>query len=387
MNNPIFSSTDSLTFTILQKIVNGEILLPEEQAYINEWQQLSPERELLINELGDTDHIIAALAQLHTFGENAENRYDQFLKEIKPEIPARRVHFLQAAWVRWAAVLLISFGAATYIYFNTSENRKTELAADQSSSVFEDEFPGEDKAILTLSDGRKVKLDSSTGNTIAEGELSIGNNDGELDYTASQKMVFNTVSTPKGGQYKLSLADGTKVWLNAASSITFPTSFNTSTRQIELSGEAYLEIAKDKAKPFLIRSGNNQVEVLGTSLNINNYKDEPAFRTTLIEGAIKVNNMIIKPGEAFENGRRVRAEIDKDIAWKNGFFNFDNTSLAGMLRQLSRWYDIEIVYEGKVPDLVLEGRVPRDLKLSEVLLLLNNLEVKYEKKGKNLYIK
>lgn len=387
MSNPIFSSTDSLTFTILQKIVNGEIILPEEQAYINEWQQSSPERELLIKELGDTDHIIAALAQLHSFGGNAESRYDQFLKEIKPVMPVRRVNFLQAAWVRWAAVLLISFGAATYIFFNTSENKKTELAVDQSSPVFEDEFPGADIAILTLSDGRKVKLDSSTGNTIAEGELSIGNNDGELEYTASQKMVFNTVSTPKGGQYKLSLADGTKVWLNAASSITFPTSFNTSTRQIELSGEAYLEIAKDKAKPFIIRSGNNQVEVLGTSLNINNYKDEPAFRATLIEGAVKVNNMIIKPGEAFENGRKVRADIDKDIAWKNGFFNFDNTSLAGMLRQLSRWYDIEIVYEGKIPDLVLEGRVPRDLKLSEVLLLLNNLEVKYEKKGKKLFIK
>ncbi|QEC43404.1 FecR domain-containing protein [Pseudobacter ginsenosidimutans] len=387
MNNSIFSSTDARTFTILKKIVNGEILLPEEQAYLNEWQQSSPERELLINELGDTDHIISALSQLHEFGENAEGRYDQFLSEIKPAIPVRRVHFLQAAWIRWAAVLLISFGAATYIYFNTSGYKKSELASGQSSPVFEDEFPGADRAILTLSDGRKVNLDSSTGNTIAEGELSIGHNNGELEYAASEKMVFNTVTTPKGGQYKLSLADGTKVWLNAASSITFPTSFNTSSRQIELSGEAYLEIAKDKAKPFIIRSGNNQVEVLGTSLNINNYKDEPAFKTTLIEGAIKVNNVIIKPGEAFENGRTVKADIAKDIAWKNGFFNFDNTSLAGMLRQLSRWYDIEIVYEGKIPDLTLEGRVPRDLKLSEVLLLLNNLEVKYEKKGKILFIK
>lgn len=387
MNNPIFTSTDARAFTILQKIVNGEILLPEEQTYINEWQQSSPERELLIDELGDTDHIISALSQLHEFGENAESRYNQFLSRIKPAMPVRPVHFLQSAWIRWAAVLLISFGAVYYVYFHSSRNKKTEMASDQSSHVFEDALPGADRAILTLSDGQKVKLDSATGNTIAEGELSIGNNNGELQYAASQTMVFNTVTTPKGGQYKLSLADGTKVWLNAASSITFPTSFNTSSRQIEVSGEAYLEIAKDKAKPFIIRSGNNLVEVLGTSLNINDYKDEPAFKTTLIEGAIKVNNMTIKPGEAFENGRKIRADIAKDIAWKNGFFNFDNTSLAGMLRQLSRWYDIEIVYEGKIPELTLEGRVPRDLKLSEVLQLLNNLEVEYEKKGKILFIK
>lgn len=379
--------TNPETFAILQKIVSGEGLSAAEQAHIDEWQQSSSEKELLVKDLGNSATIINALTQIHGFEKNKDTSYKEFLSAIKPVVPVHRVHFMKTAWIRWVAVLLMTLGAGTLIYIGTSGTQKTEVAIHEPSPVFEDALPGAEKAILTLSSGQQIQLDSNAKNIIEEGELSIKNTNGELKYTASEKMVFNTMITPKGGQYKLTLADGTRVWLNAASSITFPTAFNTGRRQIEITGEAYLEIAKDKVKPFIIQTSNHKIEILGTSLNINNYKDEPAFKTTLIEGAIKIDNSVIKPGEAFEKGKVVRTNVSQDIAWKNGFFNFDNTSLAGMLRQLSRWYDIDVIYEGKIPDITLEGRVPRDLPLSQVLRLLDNLEIKYEKKAKTLFIK
>jgi ferric-dicitrate binding protein FerR (iron transport regulator) len=216
---------------------------------------------------------------------------------------------------------------------------------------------------------------------------------------------MNTMHVPKGGQYQLTLPDGTKVWLNAASSITYPTAFSGSQRSVTISGEAYFEVAKKVNSPFHVKVGDREeVQVLGTSFNVNAYEDESDIRTTLLDGKIRIEqqqrSVVLAPGQqarlraglpATASGPAIKvighADIDKVMAWKNGYFNFEDMQFGEAMRQLARWYDIDVVYENGIPDIPLGGETSRNLKLSDLLKGLAGAGVKYKlEQGRRLII-
>ncbi|RZL36239.1 MAG: FecR family protein [Pedobacter sp.] len=284
-----------------------------------------------------------------------------------------------------AAIILIAFGFG--IFYNN--NGKKAIVAQQDLTKKIDVLPGGDKAILTLADGSKIVLDQkANGNISSHAGVTISKtDDGQLIYKvdASSKkssiIAFNTIETPKGGQYQVILPDGTKVWLNAASSLKYPEAFIGNERKVELTGEAYFEVAKNKNLPFRVLSKNQEIEVLGTHFNVNNYMDDKTAKTTLLEGSINISNSkskkTLKAGEQAvikDYGLaaiQVLIDVDTDgeTAWKNGQFRFNNAGLKTILNQLERWYDIKIDYT-TVPEKRYNGMVPRKAKLSEVLNML-----------------
>jgi transmembrane sensor len=263
-----------------------------------------------------------------------------------------------------------------------------------------DVAPGGNKAVLTLANGSTVILDNAKNGTLAnQGSISIRKlEDGQLTYDASklqtatqnsQLTAYNTVSTPRGGEYQVVLPDGTRVWLNAASSLRFPVSFSASERKVELKGEAYFEVAKDITKPFHVAVNGTQVEVLGTHFNIMAYEDENSIKTTLLEGSVKISkgerSEIIKPGQQAivnENIKVAMVDTENVVAWKNGLTVFRNADIKSIMRQISRWYDVEVVYNGEVPDRLFTGKIPRNANISKIfrVLELNNIHFKVENK-------
>jgi transmembrane sensor len=284
-------------------------------------------------------------------------------------------------WLPYAAAILIIVTGAI-IFINKSQ-QPSPVIAEKNIIV-----PGSDKAILTLSDGKKVELSNAGSETITDGVLTINNKNGELIYGEGRGgLSYNTMSTPRGGQYKLTLSDGTKVWLNAASSITFPVAFTGDQRKVLITGEAYFDIAENKSTPFIVQYNNEEIKVLGTEFNINAYADGQAPKTTLISGAVKINSTVLKPGEQYENGKIKNADISMATAWKNGYFKFAATPLPEVLRQLSRWYDITFTYpSNKIPEIKFDGRMGRNLQLPQVLRGLEQMGVKCKMEGRNLII-
>jgi len=207
--------------------------------------------------------------------------------------------------------------------------------------------------------------------------------------------VYNTIQTPVGGKFQLNLADGSKVWLNSASSLRFPVFFSGDTREVELKGEAYFEVSKNADKKFSVRSGNQTVEVLGTHFNINAYSDEPAITTTLIEGAVRVielntkKSQILKPGEQSKVDRDIRIQIkdtQAEVAWKDGYFYFENASIETVMRQLGRWYGITARYEAVLPENHFEGAIATNLTLLEVLEILQKSNIHFRLEGKEVVV-
>jgi hypothetical protein len=256
---------------------------------------------------------------------------------------------------------------------------KQEQPVEHTAVSNNDVAPGSNKAMLTLGDGATIMLDSAHNGMLAEQGNSRINKltDGRLAYQASTEkpteILYNTLATPRGGQYQLLLPDGSQVWLNAASSITYPTAFAGNTREVSIRGEVYFEVAKNKQKPFIVRSDRDTITVLGTRFNVNSYADEPAGKTTLLEGSVRISNKVLQPGEAYARGRVMKTDIQQDVSWVNGAFNFNNMDLKSIFRQLSRWYDVEIVYPAVLPDKVIRGKMGRDLNLSEVLSIFQGI--------------
>jgi transmembrane sensor len=320
-----------------------------------------------------------------------------------PNAPAyHRVHFLRTAWFRYAAIVitLITALAVYYQVSNTSEESKI-IRSTAANTLHVP--PGYNRAVLTLSNGKQVELDSAASEIITDGQLAIKNENGKLVYRSSDIVALNTMATPKGGQYQLALPDGTKVWLNAASSITYPTSFPGSSREVTVQGEVYFEVAKNQRKPFVVNvNGKSLVEVLGTQFNVNAYGDRGTIRTTLIDGSVKVNRQVVlKPGQetiqsttapaaaAAETGAGltvVNADIEKVLAWKNGLFSFNDDDIYTVMKQLERWYDIDVKFEGRVRDITFKGKMYRNLNLSDVLEALATMGVKFRMEGKTVVV-
>ena len=321
---------------------------------------------------------------------------EKFPAAEKPA-PVHRVHFLRQAWFRYAsaAVLVITFSILTWMIIKPAGQQQTSSNATTPVPVIP---AGTDKAVLQLADGKTIQLDSTSGQIIHDGNLNVNNNSGKLNYDGvSSKVEWHTLSTPRGGQYNLRLPDGTEVWLNAASSITFPNSFTGNERLVKITGEVYFEVAQQKDQPFKVDiNGKASVEVLGTHFNINAYADEPYIATTLTEGAVKMTDRqqsaVLSPGQQARintKGMNVLKNADTDLvlAWKNGLFRFEAASIEEVLRQLARWYDVDIVMEQNDPDILFSGEINRNLTLMQALIVLDKMGVRFSLQGRSLTVK
>jgi ferric-dicitrate binding protein FerR (iron transport regulator) len=296
-----------------------------------------------------------------------------------------------ARYAAAAAIIIIAAGAYLLSHHSRTDNPIVASIPQAPAHI----KPGTQKAILTLADGSTVTLDNAANGMIAQQGatqvLKLAN--GQIRYQAGQKVdnqgkpAYNIMSTPNGGQYQLTLPDGTNVWLNAASSITYPCAFTGDERKVKITGEVYFEVAKDKSKPFLVTAGDQQIEVLGTHFNVNAYTDEDHIKTSLLEGAVRVNSVLLKPGQAFAHGKISPTNVEQDIAWKNGVFNFNNQSLAQVMRQLARWYDLEIVYPQGVPQKEYGGEIGKNLTLDQVLKGLENSGIHFTLNGRRLTVR
>jgi len=283
-----------------------------------------------------------------------------------------------------AAALITIVSLVTYLAIHRGQ---------QPAQYANDVNPGTIKATLTLADGRKITLDQAKTGKLAEVDgISVTKTvDGHLAYTvlgngkadASQNKVqdYNTLETPKGGEYQLNLPDGTKVWLNAASTLKYPTNFvHVKDRKVFLNGEAYFEVAHNKSSPFRVVTYNQEVEVLGTHFNVNAYANEPDSRTTLLEGAVKISHLagskdlVLKPGQQAQVGPEFKVvEVDPEtaVAWKNGDFILKDEDFKASMRKFARWYNVEVIYDESAPeDLELGGWVSRSKNISAVLQVI-----------------
>ncbi|SKA47807.1 ferric-dicitrate binding protein FerR, regulates iron transport through sigma-19 [Chitinophaga eiseniae] len=287
---------------------------------------------------------------------------------------------------RWWAAAAVTAAIVTAGYCWHHWHTKTPLS-QQMATIVQDAAPGSDKAVLTLSNGRQILLDSAGNGALAQqgGVRIIKKEDGSILYVdehsgALTDTLYNIMSVPKGGQYKLVLPDGSRVWLNAASSLKYPVVFSNRERSVELNGEGYFEVAASASSPFSVKVRNTQIAVLGTSFNIMGYADENGIHTTLLNGAVKVKQgtteKILAPGQQAvvnnENGHISVGETETTLAtaWKDGQFRFSGNNIPMVLRQISRWYNIDIVYQGSVPQGHITGKVPRNMKLSGVIRIL-----------------
>lgn len=320
-----------------------------------------------------------------------ESSLQSILNAIVNEKPASRVYFIRK-W-GWAAACAILLGCSAAWFWVT--HKETPRVNALATIV-----PGKEGAILTLANGRQVVLDSMGNGTIATQngvQILLGN--GKLSYDptggGSGEMEYNTMATPKGRQIHMELSDGTGVWLNAASSIRFPTVFAEKERIVEVTGEVYFEVAANAAKPFRVNVNKRmKIDVLGTHFNVSAYGNEKSMTTTLLQGSVRVtgagNNALLKPGEQAQVADSFsimqHVDTDKIIAWKNGLFNFEGMRLREVMRQVERWYNIEVVYENNVPDIEFYGKLKRDLSLEELFIALKDLDIHFRIDGRKLTI-
>lgn len=328
--------------------------------------------------------------------EEIQNIHDRMLWKInneiekKTRIPSGKMEAARSfsKYLYMAAAAAFVIPMSLYIY---QRNQVKPVSSQLTSKI----TPGGNKAVLTLANGSKISLTDVKNGEVANqsGTVITKNRDSQLVYqsvsSTAKEIAYNTIETPKGGQFQLILSDGTKVWLNAASSLRYPSTFGRGNRKVELVGEAYFEVAKNAAKPFLVSSNKQVVEVLGTHFNINAYTNEPVVSTTLLEGSVKVISpftntyKIIKPGQQSlihsddinKTGIKVKnIDPDEAVAWKNGYFMFEKEGLASILRKVSRWYDVEIENpQGeKLDKLLFSGTLS---KYSDVSKVLRKLEL------------
>lgn len=308
----------------------------------------------------------------------------EFRKKIATEIS---ISHADSLWPRIisAASIVIIISVGTLFYLDYIKKSKAKHAI---SEVKNDISPGGNIATLTLADGRKISLtDAENGQLAEQSGIKISKTaDGQLVYSisntenSSPSLSYNTIETPPGGQYQIALPDGSKVWLNSASSLRYPVRFSGNERRVEISGEAYFEVAHNSRMPFRVINSSQIVEVLGTHFNIMAYPDESSTNTTLLEGSVRIikenKSKIISPGQQtrVKNGDIDVATVDvtQVTAWKEGYFMFKNEDIQSIMRQISRWYNLEVKYEGHIPEKVFGGKISRSRNVSEVLEVLES---------------
>ncbi|OQP42787.1 iron dicitrate transport regulator FecR [Niastella yeongjuensis] len=325
--------------------------------------------------------------------------------------PVHRVHFLRK-WGWAAASIILALGLGVYLLATKTNKTLPPANVVQAAEI----APGKNGAVLTLADGSRVVLDSLGNGVVAtQNGAQVVLKGGALAYdasnTASGEVTYNTMSTPKGRQFQVTLPDGTKVWLNAASSLRYPTAFTGEARKVTVTGEAYFEVAHNRQKPFIVTIppqpgglGGAEVTVLGTHFNINAYENENAIHTTLLQGSVRVakgrrqraegkeESVVLKPGQqtilsqTSQLSQPIPVQTAEVIAWKNGLFNFEGASLGEIMRQLERWYDIEVSYQKGIPDVEFEGKMTRDVPLGDLLTMLERSDIHFKVEGRKLIV-
>ncbi|RAK02291.1 FecR family protein [Larkinella arboricola] len=315
---------------------------------------------------------------------------------------ASQPRVFRLTWLRYAAAAaLLLIGIGFWWQFRADQQTGTGLAVQKAQKP-NDVRPGGNRALLTLADGSAIELDRVGSGLLArQGTAEIRKTgDGILVYSAKATPAgpdgrMNTLTTPKGGQYEVSLPDGSKVWLNASSSIRFPSVFPASERKVEITGEAYFEVAKNKAKPFRVKFNTSEVQVLGTQFNVMAYPEEGASKTTLVEGSVQISHRqqhtALRPGQqavVSANGQinTKYTSVDQAVAWRNGLFYFKDAGIEEVMRQLARWYDVEIEFGGKIPVRQFTGKIARNVNLSEVTHMLRYAGVNCRIEGKKIVI-
>ncbi|WP_158795633.1 FecR family protein [Pedobacter sp. L105] len=303
---------------------------------------------------------------------------DQVWQSLKASLPERAPLRTVTVWLRFAAaaVILIVAGTSLFLFVNHQARKNQSVYVNNVS-------PGTNKAYLTLSNGKRVVLNNTATDTLHDqtGMQISQTAQGQLVYsgsanTANSGSSYNTIETPRGGQYEVVLPDGTKIWLNAASSLKYPASFaGLKNRTVELKGEAYFEVTHNASQPFIVKTSQQQVEDLGTHFNISSYAEENETKTSLFQGSVKVSgntlNCILKPGQqsvlAAATLKVIPDDAEATIAWKNGNFLFNHEHIESIMKKLSRWYNIDVQYEGAIPDDWFAGSVARSQQLNDVL--------------------
>lgn len=287
-------------------------------------------------------------------------------------------------------------------YRNNAKKKSAVASVEMETQYNNGVLPVANKTLLILGNGKSVVLDSVGNGIIAkQGGIPVIKLNGQLSYSGqteeSTVTLYNTILTPRGKQYRVILPDGSQVWLNAASSLRFPTRFINGIRSVELTGEAYFEIADYQDEPFVVKTNGMQVDVLGTRFNIMAYKSDADVKTTLVQGSVRVSKgnekVILKPNEeaSLENSGNnsiqvKKADIQAALAWKNGLFLFHNADIKSVLREIVRWYDVDIIYEGGV-NAHLNGMISRKASLSEVLNMIEiTSNIKFKVEGKKVMV-
>jgi len=345
---------------VLKKYEDGHIS-PEELALLESWYNRRAEK----GSLGLSDEEIAV-------------NLDQIWANLDP---APRKQKRSGIWIWTSAAAMILMISGLFFFLNQGGPDAAQTAGQSNSLI----VPGGNKAYLTLANGKKISLSGGTKGRLAnESGISIDqSSDGEIIYHISEGAAssgeagFNTIETPKGGQYRLVLPDGTKIWLNAASVLKYPVHFASNERKVELSGEGYFEVAKDHKRPFRLNTSQQEITVLGTHFNVSNYPDDDLVQTTLLEGSVRVMNRYSRKKVLLKPDQQANLSKDKmlistvnaaeSIAWKNGEFIFSDEPLGSIMKKIARWYDVEIVYQGISPEERFGGSVSRFEQVSKVL--------------------
>jgi len=390
--------------------LKGELTI-HEQLELQEWVNSSDDHREIFDQLSDPDRLKDELKEYFEAQANIWDKIDAGIKTpayIEGPAATPAIHPVRRR-LRYYIVAASLVGVVVIGYF-WLRARHTPIEATPTSAQIatRDVAPGGDKATLTLANDSTIILENAAnGSLTTQGSAQVVKDKSSLSYTiaasgqtkAAAAVVYNTLTTPRAGQFQLVLPDGTKVWLNNASSLRYPTSFSGPAREVQLTGEAYFEVAKNSTQPFLVKVpvSDATVHVLGTSFNIMAYTDEPAIRTTLLTGKVSVNTAtrqsILSPGEQGvldqEGIITVTKNIDTDevIAWQRGFFNFTGASLNDVLRQLARWYDVEVIYAtAPPPKYTCDGEIGRNLSLTTILKHLERKDVHFTIEGKRLIV-
>lgn len=367
---------------LFERIAQGEAT-EEDIIEYNRWCNAFQERDIAAPETGRI----------------AREMWRDIRKRIHPRAGIARPAFRARIAVAASALLIVISGG----YYLLHRESRQPIASVRPNDI----SPGSNKAVLTLANGKSIILDDAHKGQLADQGNSrvIKMDSGLLAYTQMKisgknfsPAPFNTVTVPKGGQYQVLLPDGTKVWLNAASSIRFPTAFTGKERRVSVTGETYMEVAEDVNRPFMVETRRVEVMVLGTHFNIMAYSDEPAVKTTLLEGAVKVMvyggqaEAVIRPGQqAIAGNGDGKIDVKKvdatDVAaWTHGFLSLKDCSVREFMNQLSRWYDVDIRYAGKIPDRRLGGMINRNAPLSDMLSALRAAGIRTRLEGNKIII-
>jgi transmembrane sensor len=370
-------------------------LTPDEQLELDAWLAADPSTQMGYNGLIEGDAQQSAIDFMNSLSVDAAwnkvsaaSGINQSVPIVKPSARFRK----RFAWGAVAAAVL----AVSFFISRTEMNQP-----GKSSTAPVEISPGGNKATLTLADGKVIALDDvSNGDIAAEGNVQVIKLDGALRYNASSdntEISYNTIQTPRGGKYQLVMSDGTLVWLNAASSLRFPVAFKGNERAVELTGEAYFEVRKS-TKPFKVFLQNgSQIEVKGTAFNVNAYNDEEIMKATLVQG--KINFLMEGKSQALVPGQQIRVrneqaeiqvvedvDVEEEIAWKNDLFIFKGMDVKSIMREISRWYDIDVIYKVKINPETFSGIVSRKSNLSQVLKIMEEGGVRFEIEGRTIIV-